>query len=299
MNAFVTLHIGRGKTGTTALQKFLSTNRPLLERQGVYYPHAGDAASHPHPDSAGHQEFAKACMAELPAGMVPSMNPAILAETAAELRQSGLRQFLFSSENLTLANPEVVKSFFTDVLGPSRFRIVFYARSQDELAESQYSQDVKYGGEVLDFRAFVTSHLDEVEFDRTLEPWERVFGRDSIVARIYDAGSRGLIADFFAALDLELGGAQEVRASTNESLGFMAVEVLRRLNVHKLRGNRMLFDSMQAFLRAHDRPALYFSPEEARAFRERFAESNARFTLRYMGSRDRTSAAGAIPTLTG
>ena len=35
------LHIGMGKTGTTALQVFFSGNRKAMEKQGIAYPSLG------------------------------------------------------------------------------------------------------------------------------------------------------------------------------------------------------------------------------------------------------------------
>jgi hypothetical protein len=115
-----------------------------------------------------------------------------------------------------------------------------------------------------------------------LEPWEQAFGRESISAHIYDASQESVVPEFMSLIGARTEGMRDLESTSNSSMGYLAVEVLRLLNLHKLQSNRSLYNSMQALLKPHDWPVLYFSPEGAAAFRERFAESNRRFTKRYM-----------------
>ena len=146
------------------------------------------------PKHIGHQEFAQSFLQTIPDWMeVSSRLDRIQDEVRSELLRAEHTVFLFSSENFTLVSPERVKAYFEQVFTDVCFRIIFFARSQDELAESQYNQDVKWSGLAVDFDDFIaTAALEEVEFDVLLTPWAEHFGPDSIIARIYDAFRRSL-----------------------------------------------------------------------------------------------------------
>lgn len=79
----------------------------------------------------------------------------IQSEVRSELINSSGNIFLFSSENMTLVDPKAIKDFFDSCLADVQFKIIFFARTQDELAESQYNQDVKWTGETLSFEDYI------------------------------------------------------------------------------------------------------------------------------------------------
>ena len=53
MNAKVVLHIGRHKTGTTSIQKFLHANSDELKSYGLYYP------KNTYPNKFAHHDLVK------------------------------------------------------------------------------------------------------------------------------------------------------------------------------------------------------------------------------------------------
>jgi len=81
------LHIGRGKTGTTAQPAYLGRNRDALLAAGIDYLLAGDRGR-----GVGHQEFAKSFITDPPGTMIPARDPAgIRAETAAKMERFDVR----------------------------------------------------------------------------------------------------------------------------------------------------------------------------------------------------------------
>lgn len=121
----VYLHIGRGRTGTTAIQSFLSINRDVLLTQNIHYVLA-DSASW----GRGHHSFAKSFIDRPPAYM-ESLGDAHKARAAVreELSQVTAETVLLSSENLTMANMEKLALFCEDVFASATVRIIFFARA--------------------------------------------------------------------------------------------------------------------------------------------------------------------------
>ena len=108
----VYLHIGRGKTGTTAIQRAIGLNRDHFLSQGINYLLADDRAS-----GIGHQDFAKCFVHNYPDYMIRPQSPnQTLADVEREIKKSRCPQILISSENFTLANVAEVRKFLASSL---------------------------------------------------------------------------------------------------------------------------------------------------------------------------------------
>jgi len=115
------LHIGRGKTGTTTIQKYLATNRTHLLNAGVHYILADDGGR-----GDGHQDFAKSFITNKPDYMVPATEPEkIRAQIHDEIIQSQSDSIVISSENFPLANTKEVKEYFSSLPGTFTIKIIF------------------------------------------------------------------------------------------------------------------------------------------------------------------------------
>nr|MBX2824950.1 hypothetical protein [Gammaproteobacteria bacterium] len=129
----VILHIGRHKTGTTAIQKFLRENPELLESANYCYPDFGIRGF-------GHHELGA------PLTRASLRTSEQETESVVENLRSGLMQSIpegdavtvLSSESFQLCDPHVVKSLFAgwDV------QIVVYLREQVSYLLSSYAQKV-------------------------------------------------------------------------------------------------------------------------------------------------------------
>jgi len=277
------LHIGRGKTGTTALQKFLSDSREVLRAAGVDYLLAGDRGR-----GVGHQEFAKSFITDMPSFMIPSRDPAgIRTTTAAEICASPADAILISSENFPLANLDILRDWFEALPVPTRIKVIFFVRSQDELAESEYNQMVKLKREARPFPDYAAA-LEGADYDVECAAWAARFGAENIIARIYDGAAQDVIARFLSCLPgLTIAppgpDADPVpTAYANRSLGARALLTARMLNSIELEDRDALYRSIFAAFDGADLPAVLMSAAQAQDMRARFASGNALFCATYL-----------------
>lgn len=278
----VFLHIGRGKTGTTALQKYLADSRALLLDAGVQYLQAGDRGG-------GHQHFAKSFITAPPGFMTPAQDPqTIRAATAAEIVASTAPALLISSENFPLADIDALRDWFAALPTDLRIKVIFFARSQDELVESEYNQMVKLKRETRSTTDYAAT-IDGADYFAECEGWAARFGRENILARVYDGAAQDTLAQFLSCLpgglvpDPALPKATST-AYANRSLGARALLMAQQLNRVEIRDRDALYRRLFAAFDGHDMPAVLFSADQARALRARFAHSNAQFFATYLGT---------------
>ncbi|MCV0397636.1 MAG: hypothetical protein K5872_17500 [Rhizobiaceae bacterium] len=281
----VYLHIGRGKTGTTTQQRYLGHNQAVLRAAGVHYILADGGGR-----GSGHQNFAKSFIADPPAYMIPASDPeGTRRAVAEEIVGSDAPTILISSENFQLAQVDAVAEWFASLPVPCKIRVIYFARSQDELAESQYNQMVKLKCEARNFITFIEEALEGVDHFDECERWASVFGRENIIVRIYDGAQNNASRQLWSCLplaDIEMPPAPGKGADyANRALGIRALVVARMLNRVEIENRDALYKKLFAAIATCDIPAVLFSSADARAFRTRFHESNRRFSETYLGSR--------------
>ncbi|NDW44286.1 hypothetical protein [Ruegeria sp. PrR005] len=272
------LHIGRGKTGTTALQRALTGARSALLQRGIHYPEAAGGAR-----GAGHDGFAKACIDEVPYYMRMPANPQAAAQAMRdELSRVQAPAILISAENLELANPDLVRVFFDDIWPGASFRIILYVRSQDELAEAEYNQLVKLGRSSQTFADFADREF-QGDFLALADRWETVFGVGTVQAHVYDAARPCVVAQLLASLGLDGDGTGWLETErTNSSVGIRALTAIRLLSMLALPDADALYARIVQGFDGRDTPALYLDAEAAACFRARFAASNRAFARRFL-----------------
>ena len=273
------LHIGSGKTGTSALQAHLAQHRPALAALGIAYPASSGGA-----EGRGHDDLAKLCIAPLPPLMKPLKAPkAARAAILAELRVITEPIALISAEHLELADPAQVKALLDQVGRPYQARILYVVRSPDEQMEAEYNQLVKLGR----FSKPVSDYAETLydgDIAAVAEAWDGVFGQGSLIARVYDAArpdALGLLAGMMEQPSITRA-LPPLERQANASLGIQALTAIRLWTA--LGGSRK--DPHLDVLRQDhpkDLPALYMDAVEARAFRARFAAITRRFSARYLG----------------
>ncbi len=228
MKPELTIHIGRPKVGSTALQGFLNQNRAALAGQGVCYPKTGlyHGASH---------HFSLVFLPSLPDyPVVKDIRPDELYQAlAAEVAESGLSRAVISSENFWLARPAKLKPLLSE-----RFdvKIVAYLRRQDEVMVSSFVQEIRGG--MLSLDTAMDDYLGDrgrlklLDYDAVLSEWEQVFGFENVSVRLYEAMTDGIERDFLSVLGIKPGrDFRFVAARRNAS---PALDLLRMLET--LRG---------------------------------------------------------------
>lgn len=228
------LHLGLGKTGSSALQVALVRNRDLLQQHGVLYPaHTSDPA---------------ALRGEVVSGNGMALRP-WLCGRAASLQEVGegiaeLTAVVLASQQATVVySSEFLCHFVPDhleALGESlaahdvTLSAVLYVRDLVGHAFSSYAQVVKralYTGSLLDF---VTAGVEQGYHLplRKLVPLARILGHGEVTVVHYDSVRERLVEDFLERV-LGLAHLAELELTAgpvNRSLTMAEIDVVRTLN---------------------------------------------------------------------
>jgi hypothetical protein len=217
------LHIGRHKTGTTAIQRFLSANRDRLEAYGFTYPPTGSA------DDAHHGVW---MALRQRAGSVrqPLSSPGLAPSDLQEFSQllAAAPNAIVSSEAFQNLNPADI----VDVFPPGQTTILVYLREQLDYLVSAYSQSVQAELELRSVAEFVRDV--PLHYGPFLDAWARVFGRDHLVVKLYDRGRLkhgDVIDDFMDTLGVgNLDTFVRPDGDANVSLSALLTSTKRLLN---------------------------------------------------------------------
>lgn len=225
------LHIGRAKTGSSAIQVFLWKNRAKLLQNGILYPKSvmHHRASHQlayvfQPEFVGHALFS---------GATPSE---VYQRAFAEADEHRLRSMVASSENLFLVPPKDVVRCLPDDWD---VRVICYVRRQDHVLASSLVQEIKTGhvGIDTDIDEYVSNpiRLGLLDYSETLGKWAKVFGRENILVRPYhEAGTEWSICqDFADTVSLDTSGFEFPQERVNPSPARDVLDFIRMVNASK------------------------------------------------------------------
>jgi len=195
------LHVGRHKTGTSALQAALAAGRDDLARQGVVYPRLPPATAEVlgAPSADSHPTLARA----LNPGWGPHDGLPVLARAIGEQIRATPEAdtLLLSSEAFqNLRDPALVQAYVAD-LGVAEVRVIAYLREHLDYAMSSWRQGLQAQGRFRRFSRYAGRMKDLGPF---VALWQTV-GRleldwyDAALARHGD-----IVADFLDRTGLEL-----------------------------------------------------------------------------------------------
>ncbi|MDX8502976.1 hypothetical protein RFM99_31930 [Mesorhizobium sp. VK4C] len=235
------LHIGTHKTGSTALQHFLSANGKGLGDHGICY------ASPIH-------EFNFNSIANTFLKDGSEKFRYFLLKNLGKAERNGAHTIIASSENL-YAMVRYLRRFKTEetsaealakerhlierlraaIPGHVECHVLCYVRRPDHYLESLYNQNVKRGdlltGDVIDFLNAINDILD---YHSYLSIWRDVFGSRACSVRTYEAALPNLIDDFVRHVlgigDISAFTQPHLRA--NERLSRDVLEYKRARNEH-------------------------------------------------------------------
>ena len=174
--------------------------------------------------------------------------------------------------------PNSEEPFFTSIKSVQRVIVIFFVRSQDELAELQYNQMVKMTGETASFWRYINEILDETDYYEMANRWADIFGDDNLICRIYDAGANDTLEVLMECMGVSLPVTMVKNAGgTNKSIGYFQLQFMLTLNRLKLKVHPWTATQDLVRRSKRDFPALLFDVEEAREFRERFLDFELTF----------------------
>lgn len=274
------LHIGSHKTGTTALQQSLHHNRELLAANGASFV-SSQTAAHLHP-------YLGPCIpsAYIPGGFMV-LDPEELAKRLATADQDLV---IASSENFSFFLHKAPIEALERALRPhfDEIRILCYLRRQDRHAISHHQEGARlhrraegelWGHAPSALPLYSPGQDLYLNYDRKLGLWADVFGLENLDLRVYDRAllkDGDIFADALATIGLTIGGLQSV-GDKNTSLGAAQTKLGHLMNEFGVR--QKMYEVIMARIASGGR--LLPVQAEARAFLERYRESNRRLNARF------------------
>lgn len=272
----IILHIGRHKTGTSAIQHFLARNRQRLRRLGWDYPRALSGR-------AAHHDFVAGLdgrRSEGDARTTPESQLREVERMTAWLKTPGDK--IVSSEAFQNLDPEILR----DVFPAGETRVLVYLREPLDYLISSYAQTIQAQAARTPFVSYAASFRPD--YARFLDRWAVVFGHDAIAARIYDRSALAdgdIVRDFVGALGLPADQLKFPPQAFNPSIGPELIEFKGVLNACIPPDEQMKLRLYPRLARMAKRFPLRMTVSDAfaRAYRARFEASSADVFARYLG----------------
>lgn len=270
MNKQLYLHIGTHKTGTSALQHYLSHNRDVLKAVGWLYPQSGC----PGGDNYGHHEVAWSFLGR------GKFDIGVLRE---EIDRSKCSRVILSSEGFEFCrDPRLIAQAFDGL----DVWVVVYFRRQDDFVLSEFNQSVKMGlywKSLTDF-ANKLEGQDRLDYFAICTRWAGVFGRERVLANIYRP-KESVVSHFSRLLGLECGACIDPpRIHSNLSVDARLIGALRVVGQLKEEDMNEAFSKemrmyVREFGKSLDKTHKFslMNISDRRQFLQRFQASNAEF----------------------
>lgn len=204
------LHIGHYKTGTSAIQDFLSSNADELRRRGFAYP----ACSRPRNNPTNHGRLSLSLAKEH--GFVP---PAWYGEnTTADEAFAELNSYLdgVTEENVILSSEEFVQlalrgdgdAAVADLkarLGGHKVTIIFYVREPFSLLKSWFNEVNKSPSPTRTFPVFFMNLSEEFLSQKAIwSAFAQHFGQDNLRLVTYKSVGSAHLAEFLAVCGCDM-----------------------------------------------------------------------------------------------
>lgn len=229
MKKILTLHIGRAKTGSSAIQGALKASRTSLALEGFCYPMTGGKENdkhHPlltHACHKNHPLIARACNKNYQATQGVDINSLKLE---FEKETSGFNKIIVSSEGFqNIIEPKLFEYFFPRRLANSdglfkahyEIRTLCYLREVLSGARSAFSQRVQTTGIFCSFSQFL-HHYASIDLHVFSKFWHGV--SDTVEFASYCATKqlpKGVVSDFERRIGLSLESSSDI-LSRNPSI---------------------------------------------------------------------------------
>jgi hypothetical protein len=284
------LHIGIGKTGTTAIQNFLYLNRSKFKKLGFVYPMVGIENKAHHYLGNG---WGIGWMTE------KQLSKVNIPKLWAKIRKNflkGKKNFIISAETLSRVfqtKPEAMKQVKDEYLKDCSIKIIVYLRRQDLHAQSWQNQRIKVGwtSEKLNPE---TPLPGVYQYHRYLLSIANIFGKENIIVRPFEKCQfRGgtIFSDFLQCIGLDINeySFEFPQTNPNPRLNRDTMEILRISNsIERPWEQKYQFNLvMQELLKDDDNERIFHEQglltyEESNAILSRFEESNQKTAIEFL-----------------
>lgn len=292
MKEFI-VHIGHGKTGTTAIQNQLYFARDALEKEGVIYPEIGIPPNVGPVNQTAHHWLCNNLNAVCDDASIQAVRSRLI-QLRDSIEKKAFSRVIVSSEQLCYANPKVPE-VFREVFFDYKFTIVYFVRRQDELIKSAYLQVVKQGSDKTKMWGNTKNLSEFFEWGwrgfllcDLVDRWAKVFGDDAIKTVIYH---KSLVKDSFDSfkkiIGLELASGVIVDERPNSRV---LVEFLNLINI--IDEEKLSFDVRWKLVHELEKLSEKFVGQSAgvplpenwsELLNKRFRDNNISLSQRFMG----------------
>ncbi len=288
MTTTLFIHIGIPKTGTTTIQNFLASNRISLGLLGVLYP--GDDQNH-YPITQELRENEK-----------PYLNTESYIFSIFSEIFNGIGKYqtiILSSEGFCESDdtllPRLIDSLsFFKINIP--IKIIIFYRNQISWLESAYQQIVKETKArcELSFENFIENNVQfqVCDYYIRLHQWSNYFGKENILILSFESkqSTNKLFIDLFNAIGLKNFNSfnNQFFNKQNKGLSNYTIDFLRYLNLFKI--NNLDFEKIISVFKAdpdlQSTDYMFLTPELENKIVEYFYESNQKFAVEFLNSKE-------------
>jgi len=290
------VHIGLQKTGSTAIQAFLSRNRSALLKKGVLYPEG----------ILGNRKQYR-----LTYSLVDNVD-SLLGAYSREQIQESFRQLIektrkatiiISDENLSWLNdPRRLKS----LLNGCQVKVIVFLRRHDDWFKSFYYYEVEHWknhDSIEEYRIQPKYWGLNYDYYKELQRWSDVFGKENIIVMPFEQEQMpgGLLRYFTGVIDADWSGIDMAQEKYRENVSIKnpaIIELLRLSN--KATGDCAL---LRTLVRAHLKDEVVRNDDvEIMPYQLRvslikdYEPSNARIAREFMGRPDGRLFLAPLPT---
>ena len=188
------LHVGTGKTGTSAVQVALSRHRAALAQAGLVYPEGIDDERMALAGGITSGNAKRMGWLMTPSLQVPAYDPsAVLHWLDSALAQAAGRTLLLSSEALQCPDPEAAAPVMQRLRAVGRVRVLYLVRHALDHAVASYAQALKVG-ETPERGTDLASCVAQAEapFRDQLATWETILGgTEGMLCLLYESECLG------------------------------------------------------------------------------------------------------------
>lgn len=275
------LHIGSWKTGTTAIQSYLSRSASRLREAGVLYPLAMREFANKL-DTAHH----RLCqMLDNADGRMTRDLDVVCNDINAELQKFECDTLLLSSENFMGMNrPEALARYFKS----DHVIILAALRPQAEFLNAMYYTEVCHL-KVVDYPLEYFSNFDNRKFDyvKVLERWRSIWPSTEVRASLFQRGTESRsfpVQTFLHQIGLEWCLAPEENVVEHRTLPAQATLALRQLAASGYSDEDFfrVFQILHSYGSWFSPSTICFPPKVLRSVEDGCAASNMQLLRSYM-----------------
>jgi hypothetical protein len=225
LSATLYLHLGKGRCGSTAIQRFASENRAALAAKGVSYPSEQELGVPDH----GRRANARTLYELYPGGSSHELLGGFLAANEQPKILLSSEWLLHGSLRFLSAVTETARAHGVEVVA------LAYVREQREWLISRYAQGVKSKRWTMSLEDYVAAEYrsPKLNYRRVFSRLAALCGRDNLVIRVFErpklAGG-DVRVDAFDVLGVDVRELTADEPGANASVSVEEVEVMRFLN---------------------------------------------------------------------